>query len=95
MTEWLNPIAPFDTVDDTHGPDLISPRPLIRIHPGRLAGSPHVINTRIETIALNALYEAGYPEHQIASLYPHLTLAHIAESLDLESQLRGNLLRAA
>jgi uncharacterized protein (DUF433 family) len=95
FSDLLNPIAPFDTVDNTHGPDLIQPRPSVRIHPGRLAGSPHILNTRIETIALSALRDAGYSETKISALYPHITREQIGESLDLESQLKVNLSRAA
>src|SRR5688572_30799038 len=31
------------------GPDLLDPRPLLRIIPGKLHGEPHVVDTRIPT----------------------------------------------
>ena len=34
------------------GPDLLRPRPQLRIVPGKLGGSPHVEHTRLETLAL-------------------------------------------
>lgn len=91
----LQPTAPFETSKGVRGPDLVKPRPTLRIHPGRLAGSPHVADTRVETLALSALKDAGYTMARIALLYPFLSRSQISDSLDLESQLKTNLLRAA
>ena len=42
MGDVLDLIAPFQTEHST-GPDLHTPRPHLRIVPGKLAGSPHII----------------------------------------------------
>lgn len=88
--ELLDLIAPFDT-GEGRGPDLYAPRPSLRIVPGKLSGSPHILKTRIETVALAALEERGLPQAKIAALYPIASEAAIAEALDLEHQLQRNL----
>lgn len=95
LADVLNVLQPFDTELGIRGPDLIRPRPAIRIHPGRLAGSPHIEDTRIETRALGALCESGLSNAKILALYPFLSVEQISESLDLEAQLTDNLRRAA
>jgi uncharacterized protein (DUF433 family) len=95
FSDVLDLLAPFDTADGTHGPDLVRPRPALRIIPGKLAGSPHIEDTRIETCAIDALRAAGYPLEKIARLYPYLGAPQIADSIDLEAQLKSNLVRAA
>jgi uncharacterized protein (DUF433 family) len=92
--DLLQPIAPFVAAEGTRGPDLLQPRPTLRIVPGKLGGSPHVVDTRVETRALSALCEGGMLAGRIAALYPHLSEVQIAEALDLEEQLRRNLLAA-
>jgi uncharacterized protein (DUF433 family) len=91
--DWLDLIAPFDT-GDGRGPNLYAPRPSLRIVPGKLSGSPHILKTRIETVALAALEERGLPHSKIAALYPVAPPAAIQDALDLEHQLQRNL-RAA
>jgi uncharacterized protein (DUF433 family) len=88
--DWLDLIAPFET-EQGRAPNLYAPRPSLRIVPGKLSGSPHIIKTRIETIALAALEERGLSESKIASLYPIAPRASIGEALDLEHQLQRNL----
>jgi uncharacterized protein (DUF433 family) len=92
--DLLQPIAPFD-LDGLRGPDLVRPRPTLRIIPGKLGGSPHVADTRVETRALASLRQDGMSVVRIAALYPHLTDEQIAEAIDLEDQLKWNMLRAA
>jgi len=92
--DLLQPIAPFD-LDGLRGPDLVRPRPTLRIIPGKLGGSPHVADTRVETRALASLRQDGMSVVRIAALYPHLTDVQIAEAIDLEDQLKWNMLRAA
>lgn len=93
--DLLQPLSPFSTTEGLHGPDLVAPRPALRIVPGKLGGSPHVADTRIETRALAALREDGMTPERIRVLYPHLTEPQVAQALDLEDQLSRNLLRAA
>lgn len=76
---------PF-TVDGQHGPDLIRPRPHLRIVPGKVAGEPHVDGTRITTVALASLVADGYPVEQVARMYD-LTADVVAEAAALEAEL--------
>jgi len=95
QAEFLNLVAPFTTAEGTRGPDLVRPRPELRIAPGRISGSPHIAGTRLETRALAALQGDGFDEGTIHTLYPYVTAAQIAQALDLEAQLADNLRRAA
>lgn len=93
--ELLNLIAPFDTAEGFRGPDLSRPRPELRIVPGKLSGSPHVVGTRVETRALSSLTEDGFDEDGIVELYPFLTRVQVEQAIDLEAQLAKNLNQAA
>jgi uncharacterized protein (DUF433 family) len=91
----LDLIAPFSTAEGTRGPDLLKPRPDLRIIPGRVSGSPHIVDTRLETRALSALTADGFDVGAIHRLYPYVTASQIDQALDLETQLADNLRRAA
>jgi uncharacterized protein (DUF433 family) len=91
----LDLIAPFTTREGTRGPDLIRPRAELRIVPGKLSGSPHVIHTRLETRALAALHTDGFDVPAIHRLYPYVTPLQIEQALELESQLSDNLSQRA
>jgi uncharacterized protein (DUF433 family) len=93
--DLLDVVAPFDTVEGLRGPDLRAPRVHLRIIPLKLAGSPHVEGTRVETRALAALAGRGFESSQIAALYPAVEPHAIDEALDLERQLARNLGKAA
>lgn len=73
------------------GPNLLRPRPLLRIVPGKLAGEPHVKDTRVETSMLDGLVERGYGPADIVGMYPFLTEEAVLEARSLEQQLRRNL----
>jgi uncharacterized protein (DUF433 family) len=90
-SDWLDLIHPFPTREGAKGPDLQRPRPHLRIVPGKLAGSPHIARSRVETRALAALARRGMGTGKIARLYPSLEAAAIDEALDLEHQLEHNL----
>jgi uncharacterized protein (DUF433 family) len=92
--DLLLPIAPFTLHERSAGPDLMHPRPTLRIIPGKLGGSPHVVDTRIETRALSSLHDSGMSIERIAALYPNLQRTEIEEAVDLEEQLKRNLLAA-
>jgi uncharacterized protein (DUF433 family) len=94
-SDWLDLIHPFPTREGAKGPDLQRPRPHLRIVPGKLAGSPHVARSRVETRALAALARRGMGTGKIARLYPSLEATAIDEALDLEHQLEHNLSVAA
>lgn len=69
------------------GPDLLQPRPLLSILPGKLAGEPHVTGTRISTPSIYALHIDGYSPQSICSLFPDLSVASVHEAIALERQL--------
>lgn len=83
--------APFETADGARGPDLRVPRPRLRIVPGKLGGSPHVVHTRVESRALWALVSSGLDEAKVYRLYPAVEPEAIDDALDLERQLARNL----
>lgn len=87
----LDVLAPFPTIRGARGPDLIAPRPQLRIVSGKLGGSPHVVHTRVESQALGALAESGLATAKIYRLYPDVPAAAIDDALDLERQLASNL----
>lgn len=93
--DWLDLIEPFSTWEGTRGPNLQAPKPHLRIVPGKLSGSPHIVSTRIETIAIAALRDRGLDHEKIHQLYPVVAPVAIAEAIDLERQLRANLKAAA
>jgi uncharacterized protein (DUF433 family) len=77
------------------GPDLVTPRPRLRIVPGKLAGAPHVHRTRIETEPLAALRRRGMTVGKITALYPAIDIADVEDALDLECELQPDLALAA
>ena len=91
----LDVLRPFEIGESTRGPDLVAPRPRLRIVPGKLAGAPHVRQTRIETQVLAALGARGMSHRRIHSLYPAIELDDVEQALDLESELQPGLLVAA
>jgi uncharacterized protein (DUF433 family) len=93
--EMFDVLRPFEMGSARGGPDLVAPRPRLRIVPGKLAGAPHVYRTRIETEALAALRWRGLAAGKIVSLYPVLEPADVDEALDLEQQLQPDLALAA
>jgi len=93
-TDVLLVLSAFKTAAGGAGPDLKSPRPQLRIVPGKLGGSPHVIHTRIESRALSALADGGLPSSKIRELYPEIGAGAVDDALELERQLAGNLGRS-
>jgi uncharacterized protein (DUF433 family) len=93
--EMLDLLAPFASREGLRGPDLTAPRPMLRIVPGKLAGSPHIERTRIETQALAALERRGIEAAKIYRLYPAVAAEAVDEAIDLERELSANLRIAA
>jgi uncharacterized protein (DUF433 family) len=89
--ESLNLVLPFQTAEGTKGPDLICPRPSLRIIPGKLGGEPHIARSRVETRALAALARRGMGSSNIIQLYPNVPEVAVREAIDLEKQLADNL----
>ncbi len=92
--DMLDLLAPFASREGLRGPDLSVPRPQLRIVPGKLGGSPHIVHTRLESQALGALAVSGLKQAKIYRLYPDVQPAAIDDALDLERQLAENLLQA-
>lgn len=78
----LDLFAPFHT-----GPDLREPRPSLRILPGKVAGEPHLVHSRLTTRTVAALAQRGFSVTQIASMYPDQDPDALQQALDLEKQL--------
>jgi uncharacterized protein (DUF433 family) len=93
--EMLDLLAPFRTHEGSLGPDLLAPRPHLRIIPGKLSGAPHIEDTRVETEALGALARRGFSSSKIHRLYPAVDPRGVDDALDLEGQLTRNLKVAA
>jgi uncharacterized protein (DUF433 family) len=91
IVDALNLVAPFSTREGLRGPDLAVPRPELRIAPGRISGSPHIVGTRLETRALYALHRDGLSTSAIRTMYPYVTDKQLTEALELELQLEANL----
>lgn len=89
--DMLDLLAPFASREGLQGPDLSVPRPRLRIVPGKLGGSPHVVHTRLESQALGALADSGLAQAKIYRLYPDIEPVAIEDALDLERQLSQNL----
>lgn len=69
------------------GPDLLEPRPLLRIIPGKLLGEPHLVNTRIPSALIYALNREGFEHQQIRHMYPEADPDALEQAIDLESSL--------
>ncbi len=83
-------LGPFEGLEGMKGPDLLRPRPTLRILPRKISGAPHVEGTRLPTQSIWALAGRGFTVEQIAKIYPFVTPGAILESIDLEKQLQDN-----
>jgi uncharacterized protein (DUF433 family) len=83
MPSALNLVAAYND----RGPDLLEPRPLLRILPGKLHGEPHIAHTRISTAVLYELHREGYNDEQIRRMYPDLSADALRQAIDLEQSL--------
>lgn len=84
-------VEAFEGHGGIRGPNLVQPRPTLRIIPGKLSGEPHVVDTRIPTAMLAALVASGLDCREVRELYPALTLDNVEDAIDLEGQLERNL----
>lgn len=75
------------------GPDLIRPRPQLRIVPSKVAGEPHIAHSRVTTRTIAALAERNFTDDRIAAMY-NVSADAVRESIDLERQLAGAALAA-
>lgn len=83
--ETLGLTAPFDAAGQA-GPDLLRPRPHLRIVPAKVAGEPHIEGSRLTTQTVVALAQRGFGAPFIADMYEE-PVSFIEEALDLERQL--------
>ena len=88
--ELVNILGPFEGLEGTKGPDLMWPRPTLRIVPRKISGAPHILGTRLPTQSIFALAARGLSLEQIARIYPHVESASLRDSIDLEQQLTDN-----
>ena len=89
--ELVNIVGPFEGLEGTRGPDLLWPRPTVQILPGKISGAPHIAGTRLPTQSISALAERGFSVDQLVKIYPFVSRDALAESLDLEAQLKWNV----
>lgn len=85
--------APFSSAGMA-GPDLLQPRPHLRIVPSKVAGEVHVEHSRLTTQTVAALAARGYSNRQIAGMYDQPEEV-VEESIDLERQLSAHTTAAA
>ena len=83
MPGMLNLVAAYND----RGPDLLEPRPLLRIMPGKLHGEPHILHTRISTAVLYELHREGYSDEQIRRMYPDISEEALLQAIELEQSL--------
>lgn len=87
----VNIIGPFEGLEGTKGPDLMWPRPTVRISPRKISGAPHIEGTRLPTQSVYALTERELTVEQIARIYPFVSRESLNDSIDLERQLQNNV----
>jgi uncharacterized protein (DUF433 family)/DNA-binding transcriptional MerR regulator len=87
MPEVLSLVKPYL---GGRGPDLLQPRPLLRIIAGKLHGEPHLAGTRIPSAAIYALARSGYTPEQIQQMYPEVSLEAIGQAIEFEQSLSPN-----
>jgi uncharacterized protein (DUF433 family)/DNA-binding transcriptional MerR regulator len=83
FTNVLHLVQPYELA-----PNLLEPRPLLRIIPGKLHGEPHILDTRIPSATINALYEAGYDVDTLQQMYPDASSAALHEAIEFERSLQ-------
>ena len=82
MLDLVALVAPYYT-----GPDLLEPRPLLGIIPGKLHGEPHLLDTRITSATVYTLHKGGYRTEQIRAMYPEASPHALRQAIDLEQSL--------
>ncbi len=82
LGDALDLFAPFED-----GPDLREPDAHLRIMPGRCAGEPHLLGTRLTTRTVAALAARGYDLAMISALYPDEDADALGEAVRFEQRL--------
>lgn len=86
LVSMLDLLGPFG-MGDHHGPDLVRPRPGIRIVPGKVSGEPHLVGSRITTRSVAAVYRRFGDLMRMAALYPEAAPQTIEQVIELENAL--------
>ena len=86
LAGMLDLLGPFEC-DGQRGPDLLRPRPNLRIIPGRVSGEPHLAGSRITTQVAAALYRNITDVEKIAALYPGFGARIFEEAIEFEYSL--------
>ena len=86
LVSVLDLLGPFED-GRHHGPDLIRPRPDLRIIPGKVSGEPHLIDSRITTRSVAALYKRVRDLNAVVALYPEIAPETIRQAIELEHAL--------
>lgn len=92
--DWLDLLSPFSESGVRRGPDLLRPRPSLRIVPAKVAGEPHILGSRVTSRSLDALSRRGFHVRAIADMYG-LPEESVGEAIDLEQQLSVGMGSAA
>ncbi len=86
--DFLDILGPFDG-PSAQGPDLIRPRPLLRVIPGKVSGQPHLLDSRITTRTIASLHQRFGDVDRVVALYPHQQERALVEAIDLERSLEA------
>ncbi len=86
LPETLDLLGPFE-LGQLRGPDLLRPRPHLRIIPGKMSGDPHLAGSRITTQVAAALYEHIPDADRIAGLYAGVDARMFEEAIEFEHSL--------
>ena len=86
LAGMLDLLGPFEG-DGRRGPDLVRPRPNLRIIPGRVSGEPHLAGSRITTQVAAALHRNIADVEKIAALYPGFNVGIFEEAIEFEFSL--------
>lgn len=86
LGSMLDLLGPFEC-DGQRGPDLVRPRPHLRIIPGRVSGEPHLAGSRITTQVAAALHRNIKDVKKIAALYPGFDASIFEEAIEFEYSL--------
>ena len=86
LPEILDLLGPFE-FGQQRGPDLLRPRPRLRIIPGKMSGEPHLAGSRITTQAAAALYEHFGDVERIAGLYAEMDAGIFEQAIEFEHSL--------
>ncbi len=86
LPDTLDLLGPFEC-DGQSGPDLLRPRPNLRIIPGRVSGEPHLAGSRITTQVAAALHRNIKDAGKIATLYPGFGASVFEEAIEFEHSL--------